>query len=140
MIQAPFNVRPAACAVLALLFSALPVVPQTVTRLSDVRKIYVDKMPGNLDGALRDEIAKLFPKTVHVVLQEKDADGVLVETKINPEDVHTTTVNLMDDGRRTVLWSGSTGDRDIWFAGLRKNSTNEIARSLVKKLKKAMHL
>jgi len=38
-----------------------------------------------------------------------------------------------------VLWSGSASDRDILFGGLRKSSTEKIARHLIKQLKKAMH-
>ena len=135
----PIYLRAAACALLAIFFSAMPAKPQTVTRLSDVRKIYVEKMDQNLDEALRTAIAKAFPIAISAVSERKGADAVLVQTKIDPHDVHTITVNLTDTGGKAVLWSGSTSDRDILFGGLRKSSTEKIARHLIKQLKKAMH-
>lgn len=112
---------------------------QTVTRLADVRKIYVDKMDRNLDEALRSEIARQFPKPISVVDSVSQADAILTEVKIDPEDVHTITVNLTDAGRIAVLWSGTASDRDLKFGGLKKSGTNQVARHLVKELKKAMH-
>ena len=124
--------------VAALLFCAASASPQTVTRLLDVHKIYVEKMDGNLDKYLRSEITRKFPNSLTVVRKRGDADAVLVQVKIDPEDTHDVTVNLTDSGGKAVLWSGTASDRDMMFLGLKHYGPEKVAQHLASQLKKAM--
>ena len=50
--------------------------PQTPD-LKSIHKIYIDKLPNDLDQYLRAEFFKQMKGKVTVVLEEKDADGIL---------------------------------------------------------------
>src|SRR5580658_4165148 len=46
--------------------------------LGQVRKIYVERMPNDLDQYVRTEIYKQFKDKVVVVLERREADGILM--------------------------------------------------------------
>jgi hypothetical protein len=123
-------------AVLALF--ACSAFPQTATRLSEVRKIYVEKMDNGLDASLREEIGRRFGKSLIVVATRPESDAVLVQVKLDPLDKHDFAFNLTDSGGKAVLWSGSTSDIDFKLLGLKRYGADKIARHLVRQLKKAM--
>lgn len=63
-----------------LLFAALTLsgalsLAQTAPALGSVHKVFIDKMPTDLDQYLRAEFSKQMKGRVTVVLSEKDADG-----------------------------------------------------------------
>ena len=62
-------------AALALTFCSLGQTP--APSLKSVRKIYIEKMDNDLDKYLRAEIVKQFKGNISVVLDAKDADGIL---------------------------------------------------------------
>ena len=123
----------------------------TIT-LGMVRKIYIEKMPNNLDQYLRAEFTKQLKGRVEVVLDPKDADAVL--TGISDEekgtgakitgrylglhDVATGTISLLDRDRKTILWSDEAGDRSLMFGMMRRGGERKVADRLVGKLKKAL--
>jgi hypothetical protein len=123
----------------------------TVT-LGMVRKIYIEKMSNNLDQYLRAEFTKQLRGRVEVVLEPKDADGIL--TGISDEekgtgakitgrylglhDVATGTISLLDRDRKTILWSDEAGDRSLMFGMMKRGGERKVADRLVGKLKKAL--
>jgi len=123
--------------------------PQT---LASVGKIYIEKMPNNLDQYLRAEISKQFKGTVIVVLDKKDADGVLAgisEEKtgtgaqitgryLGLHDNATGTISLLDKDEKTILWTDEAGDRSLMFGVMRRGGERKVADRLISKLKKAM--
>ncbi|MEK7754138.1 MAG: hypothetical protein AAB403_02145 [Planctomycetota bacterium] len=135
--------------ILAMAFCAFG---QATPSLKAVKKIYIEKMDNNLDQYLRAEIAKQFKGSVTVVLDPKDADGVLAgvfeETKgtgakitgryLGLHDVATGTVSLLDREGKTILWSDEAGDRSLLFGAFKRGGQRKVADRLIKKLKKAM--
>ena len=125
---------------------------QATPSLKAVKKIYIEKMDNNLDQYLRAEIAKKFKGSVTVVLDPKDADGILVgvfeETKgtgakitgryLGLHDVATGTVSLLDREGKTILWSNEAGDRRLFWGPLKRGGQRKVADRLIGKLKKAM--
>jgi hypothetical protein len=120
--------------------------------LRDVRKIFIEKMSNDLDQYLRAEVVKQFKGRVTVVLDAKDADGIL--TGVNEEnkgtgakitgrylglhDTATGTISLLDKEGKVLLWSDEAGDRSLLFGALKRGGQRKVADRLVGKLKKAM--
>jgi hypothetical protein len=134
-----------------LLFAAV-VLAQT-TSLSSIRKIYIDKMPNDLDQYLRAEFTKQFKGRIQVVLDQKDADAILAgvseEEKgtgakitgryMGLHDVATGSVSLLDKEGKVVLWSEEAGDRSLIVGAFKRGGERKVAERLVKKLQKAMY-
>jgi len=120
--------------------------------LYDVRKIFIDKMPEDLDQYLRAEFVKQMKGRVVVVLDKPDCDailtGVFEEEKgtgakvtgryLGLHDVATGTVSLLDKEGKVLLWSDEAGDRSLLFGALKRGGQRKVADRLVGKLKKAM--
>ncbi len=125
---------------------------QSTGSLASVRKIFIEKMDNNLDQYLRAEIAKQFKGRVTVVLDAKDADGILVgvseETKgtgakvtgryLGLHDIATGTISMLDKDGKTIIWSDEAGDRSLFFGPMKRGGQRKVADRLVSKLKKAM--
>src|ERR1700758_3128271 len=61
-----------------VLLLATAVFAQTaMTNLADIRKIYIEPMPNNLNQYLTSEISKQFHGSLTVVLQQSDADAIM---------------------------------------------------------------
>lgn len=139
-------------AILALVITFGILLGQTASPLASVKKIYIDKMPNDLDQYLRAEISKQFKGSVQVMLDEKEADGILTgvseEEKgtgakitgryLGLHDVATGTVSLVDKERKTILWSDEAGDRSLFFGAMKRGGERKVADRLIAKLKKAM--
>ena len=120
--------------------------------LYDVRKIFIDKMPEDLDQYLRAEFVKQMKGRVVVVLDKADCDGILTgvfeEEKgtgakvtgryLGLHDVATGTVSLLDKEGKVLLWSDEAGDRSLLFGAMKRGGQRKVADRLVSKLKKAM--
>ena len=122
-----------------------------LTSLKQVKKLYIDKMGGNLGEYLRVEIAKQLPGRFQIVLNKDDADGLLVGTGEQTKDVgsvltggylglHDRATGAVSIVNRsgTVLWSSSAGDRTLLFGPLTRGGTPEVASRLVQNLKKSL--
>ncbi len=125
---------------------------QTQAILHDIKKIYIEKMPNDLDQYLRAEIAKQFKGKVIVVLDKNEADGIL--TGIDEEktgtgaqitgrylglhDNATGTISMLDKEGKTILWTDEAGDRSLLFGVMKRGGQRKVADRLVAKLKKAM--
>jgi hypothetical protein len=136
---------------LALVFSASFLLAQTPD-LKSIHKIYIDKLPNDLDQYLRAEFFKQMKGKVSIVLEEKDADGIV--TGISEEekgtgakitgryfglhDIVTGSLSLLDKERKQILWSDEAGDRSLFFSVAHRGGERKVAERLVSKLKKAM--
>jgi hypothetical protein len=142
MISALISV--ALCSLLAL--------AQAPPTLQSIRKVYIEKMPNDLDQYLRAEFVKQFKGKVSVVLDAKEADAILAgvsdENKgtgakitgryLGLHDNATGTISLLDKDGKTLLWSDEAGDRSLLFGALKRGGQRKVADRLVGKLKKAM--
>ena len=120
--------------------------------LGSIKKIYVDKMPNDLDQYLRAEITKQFKGKVTVVLQKADADAILTgasdEKKgtgaaitgryLGLHDNATGSVSLIDKAEKNVLWAAEAGDRSLLFGAVKRGGQRKVADRIVGKLKDAM--
>lgn len=106
--------------------------------LANVRKIYVEKMPDNLDQYLVSEISKKFHGSLTIVLDQASADAVMRGVNIGAQNTSNGTVQLVDPKGTTVLWSGSANDRSMAFLDLKHGGQQKIAAHLIEQLKKAM--
>jgi hypothetical protein len=117
--------------------------------LGQVRRIYVARMPNNLDQYVRTEIYKQFKDKVSVVLDRREADGVLIEPGVGggrafplpamntaePRPTNEILVSLLDRSGKVMLWSDNVGSRDEMF---KRGGVRTVAEHLVHKLKKAI--
>src|SRR5215467_3873751 len=139
--------------VLSMLFLlALATLAQDAASLKSIHKIFIEKMPNDLDQYLRAEVAKQFKGRLIVVLKKEDADGVI--TGVNEEQkgtaakvtgrylgLHDTvngTISLLDKSETTILWSDEAGDRNLFFGIAHRGGERKVADRLIGKLKKAM--
>jgi hypothetical protein len=120
--------------------------------LKAIHKVYIDKMPNDLDQYLRAEIVKQFKGKLVVVLKKEDADGII--TGVNEEQkgtaakvtgrylgLHDTvngTISLLDKTESAILWSDEAGDRNLFFGIAHRGGERKVADRLIGKLKKAM--
>lgn len=66
--------------------------------LSNIKKVYVEKMANNLDQYLMSEISKQFHGNLTVVLNESTADAILKGVNIGAQNTTSATVELVDPG------------------------------------------
>jgi hypothetical protein len=90
----------------------------TVSSLSRVRRVYVEKLPNDFGQYLRAEFFKQMPKRVTIALDKAEADGIL--TGVDKHDLriasvvtgryfglHDTTtasLSMLDGSENVVLW------------------------------------
>lgn len=115
--------------------------------LGQVRRIYVARMPDNLDQYVRTEIYKQFKDKVSVVLDRREADGILVEPGTGgllphrfvagpePRPSNEIMVSLLDRSGKLMLWSDEAGSRDDLF---KRGGPHSVAEHIVHKLKRAI--
>jgi hypothetical protein len=133
----------------ALAVAALAQEPPT---LKSIQKVYIEKMPNDLDQYLRAEVMKQFKGRLTVVLKKEDADGIITgideaqkgaAAKITGRylGLHDTvngTISLLDKTESTILWSDEAGDRNLFFGIAHRGGERKVADRLIGKLKKAM--
>ena len=134
--------RPISVAVLLVLVlssaGAAVVFAQAAMLLSNVRKIYIEKMPDNLDQYLASAISHKFHGTVTVVLQRNEADAIMKGVNIGAQTTTQATVQLVDPAGRQILWSGTAGDRSWATLQMKHGGQEKVADNLISSLKKAM--
>ncbi|MBT9331618.1 hypothetical protein [Paracidobacterium acidisoli] len=106
--------------------------------LSNVRRIYIEKMADNLDQYLASSISGKFHGTVTVVLDRRDADAILRGVNIGAQTTEKATVELVDPGEHQVLWSGTAGDRKMLTLDIGHGGQQKMADNLMGQLRKAM--
>jgi len=123
---------------LIILFPNLTLYAQKPLLLSNVRKIYIEKMDDNLDQYLGSSISKKFHGSVAVVLNKNEADAILRGVNIGAQTTKEATVQLVDPAGSQVLWLGTGGDRKVLTLGIAHGGQEKIADRLIGELKKAM--
>jgi hypothetical protein len=123
---------------LSALLLSLPSPAQSPMLLSNVRRIYIEKMADHLDQYLASSISSKFHGSVSVVLNRKDADAVLRGVNIGVQTTEKATVQLVDPSEHQILWSGTAGDRKMMSLAIAHGGQEKIADSLVAQLRKAM--
>lgn len=137
---------------LAPLLAGIVVWADDAPSLNSVHKVYIDKMPNDLDQYLRAEISKQMKGRLIVVLKKEEADGII--TGVNEEQkgtaakitgrylgLHDTvngTISLLDKTESAILWSDEAGDRNLFFGIAHRGGERKLADRLIGKLKKAM--
>jgi hypothetical protein len=137
-----------------LVFAVLALASATaqVRDLKSIHKIFIDKLPNDLDQYLRAEFFKQMPGKIEIVLEEKDADGILTgvseEKKgtgaqitgryLGLHDNATGSLSMVDKERKSILWADEAGDRSLMFGVMKRGGERKVAERLVSKLKKAM--
>lgn len=106
--------------------------------LSNVRKIYIEKMADNLDQYLASAISKKFHGAVTVVLASSEADAILKGVNIGVQTSTQATVQLIDPAGKQILWSGTAGDRGWTTLKVTHGGKEKVADHLIGELKKAM--
>ena len=121
-----------------ILLAMVPAVAQANPTLVNVKKIYVEKMDNNLDQYITSEISRQFHGSLQVVLEPAKADGIMKGVNIGAQNTTKATVQLVDPSGKSVLWSGTGGDRELMFLDLKHGGEQKIAAHLVKDLRRAM--
>ncbi len=132
---------PCLLAVPALLLASIMSVTalaQSALLVSNVRKIYIEKMADNLDQYLGSSISEKFHGGVVVVLDRRAADAILRGVNIGAQTTQSATVQLVDPTEKQIIWSGTAGDRKMLALGLAHGGQQKLADSLIGQLKKAM--
>jgi hypothetical protein len=124
--------------ILALLALVMPALSQSVPRLADVRRIYIEPMENKLDEYLRASISRKFHTNLTIVLKREDADAILTGVNVGAQQTQNATVTLTDPHGKVVLWSGNANDRSAKFLDLKHGGEAKLADHLAGDLKKAM--
>jgi hypothetical protein len=122
----------------ALLVCTAPSFAQHTMLLSNVRRIYIEKMADNLDQYLASSISSKFHGAVTVVLDRSQADAIMKGVNIGAQTTEKATVQLVDPGEHQVLWSGTAGDRKMMTLDIGHGGQQKIADNLIGELRKAM--
>ncbi|MCC6391131.1 MAG: hypothetical protein IT167_11055 [Bryobacterales bacterium] len=123
-----------------------------ITSLQEVKTIFVDKMPDDLDQYIRAEITKQLKGRLTVTLVRKQADAILTGVAeshtgtgsmitgryLGLHDTASGSVSVLDATGTKVLWSEEAGDRSLWFGALKRGGPRKVADRLVGKLRRAM--
>jgi hypothetical protein len=129
---------------------AAPAGPR-LSSMKQVHKLYIEKMKNNLDQYLRAEFSKQLPERFLLVLNQDEADALLVGTGerktgtgavitgryLGLHDTATGAVSIVDKAG-TVLWASEAGDRSLLLGPLKRGGAREVASRLVQDLKKAL--
>jgi len=122
-----------------VLLLATAVLAQTaMTNVADIRKLYIEPMPNNLNQYLTSEISKQFHGRLTVVLEKSDADAIMKGVNGTSQDTTLGTVQIVDLNGKTILWSGTAHDGDKVFLNLNHRGEDKVAANLIGQLKKAM--
>ena len=119
--------------------------------LAAVRRVFIEKMPNDLDQYISAELSKQLSGRVVVVLNKEDADGILRGTSsertgtaaaitgryLGLHDNATGSISMVDKDERMVLWSAEAGDRSLMFGVMKRGGPRKVADRLVHDLKKA---
>lgn len=121
--------------------------PGRMPSLGEVKRIFVEEMPEDLDSHLRHEIGAQLAGHMAVVLDRSQADAILVGeaeqgeggvgTALGLGDKARAEVRLMDLSLTSIIWSGDAGDRSA-FGAFRKGGPSKVAERLVKQLKRSV--
>ena len=122
-----------------------------LSSITQVRKLYVEKMKSNLDQYLRAELTKQLPGRFLLVVNKEEADALLVGTGeqkdgasaaitgryLGLHDTASGAVSMVDKAG-TVLWASEAGDRTLLLGPFKRGGAREVASRLIQDLKKTL--
>jgi hypothetical protein len=112
---------------------ATPATASNIASIRDVKKLFIEKMPNDLDEYIKAEISRQMPGRILVVLRVEDADAIMKGTATERKGSVTIT-----DVRGTAdLWVGEAGDKGLYLTKVH-GGEKKVAERLVSGLKKAM--
>jgi hypothetical protein len=88
-----------------------------------VLKIFIDKMPNELDHYLGAEFSRQMKGRIVIVLTDKDADATL------------TSLSMVKKEQKVLLWSDDAGDKMLTYK-IKPGGESRAAEHLVSQLKK----
>ena len=103
--------------------------------LRDVHKVYIDRMPNDLDQYISAEVTKQMNGQIAVVVDRDDADAILRGTGDEKSGVGAS---MVDSSETVVLWSVDAADRNVWAGFMAPGGPRKVADRLVHELKKAI--
>jgi hypothetical protein len=124
----------------------IPAAPSGSPRLGADRHLYISPMEGKLDGFIAAEVIKEH-LPVNIVLDDKDADLVLVGQSLKEDDHWYNAVwggkdknegnmRLIDVRSRSMVWAGEAGDRSLIYGQFKRGGERKVAERLVRQMKK----
>src|SRR6185503_2506120 len=127
--------------------------PVAEISLKNVRRIFIEPMPGDLDQYISAEITKELKARMVVVLDKANADAVMRGVGENKSGVGaaitgrylglhdnaTASITLVDPDETVVLWASEAGDRSLVWGVLARGGQRKVADRLVNNLKKALN-
>jgi hypothetical protein len=111
--------------------------PVAGVSLKNVRRIFIEPMPGDLDQYISAEITKEFKGRVVVVLDKANADAIM--RGVGESKDATASITLVDPNQTVVLWASEAGDRSLTWGVLAREGQRKVADRLVNNLKKALN-
>ena len=111
--------------------------PVASVSLKNVRRIFIEPMPGDLDQYISAEVTKEFKGRVVVVLDKANADAIMRGVGENKNA--TASITLVDPNQTVVLWASEAGDRSLTWEVLAREGQRKVADRLVNNLKKALN-
>jgi flagellar basal body-associated protein FliL len=135
--------------------AAVPAGPKltpNITSLRAMKKLYIEKMPSELDQFIRAEITKELKDRIMMVLSKEEADAIMTGSGENRtgtgaqvtgrvlglHDNSTGAITISDRTGSVVLWSSEAGDRSLFWGSVRRGGPRKVADRLVNNLKKAL--
>ena len=117
-----------------------------VPRLGADRRLYISPMEGQLDGFIAAEVIKEH-LPVHIVLDDNDADLVLVGQSLKEDDHWYNAVwggkdknegnlRLIDVRSGSMVWAGEAGDRSLIYGQFKRGGERKVAERLVRQMRK----
>ena len=107
----------------AMVLCCAPLLSAQSTHVEPVLKIFIDKMPNDLDQYLGAEFSKQMKGRIVIVLAEKDADATI------------SSLSMVKKDQRVLLWSDDAEDKMILFK-VKPGGESKVAERLVSKLRK----
>ena len=121
-------------------------------RLSEVKKVFIEKLPNDLDQYLKAEIFKQAKGRLIIVLDKADADGILSGVSeqehgalkqvtgryLGLHDTATGSLSMLDKTGKFIIWADEAGDRSLVAGVIRRGGERKVAERLVKKLRDAI--
>src|SRR5438093_12535125 len=107
------------------------------------KKIFIDKMPQDLDSYLKAEFVK--QKVAFTVVGiASDADYIMTGSSTEEErrkwhegwlttarDKASGSAEIIDAKTKVLLWAGEAGDRDLWWGAMARGGHRKVASRLV---------
>lgn len=111
----------------------VPANAPVITSIRDVKKLYIEKMPNDLDEYIKAEISRQMPGRLLIVLHQEGADAVMRGTATN----RSGNITITDLRGTAELWVGEAGDKGIYLTKVH-GGEKKVAERLVSNLKKAL--